>query len=57
MARYGNETERVQAIRSLSGSTNNDVVNILKALTKDRDLSENIKLEAEEALKASLKEY
>ena len=32
IARYGADNEKIEAIKKLSGSTNNDIVNILKVL-------------------------
>ncbi len=54
IARYGNEIEKIEAIKSLSGSTNNDIVNILKSIVNNKIISENIKLEATKSLEASL---
>ena len=54
IARFGNETDKIEAIKSLSGSTNNDIVNILKSIVNNKIISENVKLEATKSLEASL---
>ena len=55
LARFGNQTEKLKAIVSLAGSTNNDIVNILRNIVEDKSLSENIKIEANNSLQASLR--
>ena len=45
LARFGNKTEKLSAIVSLAGSTNNDIVNILRNIVEDESLSENINIE------------
>ena len=55
LARFGNQTEKLRAIESLSGSTNNDIVNILRNIVGDKSLSENIRIEANNSLQDSLR--
>ncbi len=54
LSRYGTDEEKLKALKSLSGNTNNDVVNILRKISVDKSQSENIMLEAKFALDASL---
>ena len=55
IARYGKDSERIEAIKSLAGSTNNDIVNILKAISENKSQPEVITLEAQEAYYKSIK--
>ena len=55
LARFGNQTEKLKAIVSLAGSTNNDIVNILRTIADDKSLDKNIKIEANNSLQASLR--
>ena len=55
LARFGNQTEKLKAIVSLAGSTNNDIVNILRTIAEDKSLDKNIKIEANNSLQASLR--
>ena len=55
LARFGNQTEKLKAIVSLAGSTNNDIVNILRIIVEDKSLDKNIKIEANNSLQASLR--
>ncbi len=55
IVRYGSEEKKIEAIKNLSGSTNNDIVNILKEIINDKSISENIKFEADKSLDASFK--
>ncbi|MDA9558937.1 urea ABC transporter permease subunit UrtB [Alphaproteobacteria bacterium] len=55
IARYGANSERIDAIKNLSGKTNIDLVNILKNISEDKSLQKNIVFEANKALNISLK--
>jgi len=55
IARYGKDSERIEAIKSLAGNTNNDIVNILKAISENKSQPEVITLEAQEAYYKSIK--
>lgn len=55
IARYGSDTEKLQAIKSLSGNTNNDIVNILKTISEDMSLPQTVILQAKNSLNTSLK--
>jgi urea transport system permease protein len=55
IARYGTNSEKIDAIKNLSGKTNIDIVNILKKISEDNSLQKNIVFEANKALSISLK--
>ncbi len=55
IARYGADNEKIEAIKRLSGSTNNDIVNILRSIIDDTSTNNYIKIEAKKALSKSLK--
>ena len=55
ISRYGTDEKKLNAIKSLSGNTNINIVNILRQISQDRTLSDNIILEANRALEKSLK--
>ncbi len=55
LTRYGTKSEKIKAIIDLSGSTNNDIVNILKNISENESLSEDILSEAKRSLEKSLK--
>ena len=54
IARYGKDSERIEAIKSLAGNTNNDIVNILKAISENKSQPEVVTLEAQEAYYKSI---
>ena len=54
-ARYGNDEKKIEAIKSLSGSTNSYIVNILRSIVNDKSISKNINYEAKKSLEVSLK--
>ena len=54
IARYGKDSERIEAIKSLAGNTNNDIVNILKAISENKSQPEVITLKAQEAYYKSI---
>ncbi len=53
IARYGNDNEKILAIKDLYGKTNNDLVNILKSISEDESQPQFITIEANKALEAS----
>ena len=54
ISRYGKDSDKIKAIKKLSGNTNNDLVNILKSIAEDDSLPINISSEANKSLSASL---
>ena len=54
ISRYGKDSDKINAIKKLSGNTNNDLVNILKSISEDDSLPINISSEANKSLSASL---
>ena len=54
IARYGKDSERIEAIKSLAGNTNNDIVNILKDISENKSQPEVFTLEAQEAYYKSI---
>ncbi len=53
ISRYGTDLEKIEAIKSLSGNTNNDIVNILKSISDNKSLPKEIIIEANKALALS----